>query len=107
MDTLIAIETRRYSAVLRRILEAYAGRSEVRVDARVFRGDAIRDLLSTWCTNDKIKETRNFSLSRDGQKLFGFHDDPSQLWAATSERIFVEKLRSDGLARIGTPRKSG
>jgi hypothetical protein len=106
VDTLIAIETSRYSTVLRRILEAYVDGSEVRIDGSVFRGKEIRDLLANWCTNSRIKKTRNFLLSRDGRELFGFHDHPSELWAASSELQFVEALRLDGLARTRVLRKS-
>jgi len=98
MET-IDIATTRYSAVFRRILETYSQDVEVKIDGRAFGPDDVPDLLTSWCTNRRLVGTRNFALSRSGRVLFSFHDHPSELFAAESERAFVDQLVAAKLAR--------
>jgi hypothetical protein len=97
---LIALETRRYSAMFRRMLVEYRVGATIRIDGRKFAGEKdVAKLLEDWCTNDRIKHTRNFVLERGGQLLFGFHDHPSETWAKLTELPFAETSRKEGLAR--------
>lgn len=97
---LIALETRRYSAMFRRILEQYGEGATIRVDGRkVTRENELAELIEKWCTNARIKQTRNFRVEKGGKALFGFHDHPSETWAALSELPFAEVLQKEGVAR--------
>jgi hypothetical protein len=100
MDMVVGITTTKYSAVLRRILIEYTEGAQVVIDKRLYREEQIKELLTSWCTNRKIENTRDFQLIRDGQVLFGFHDHPSELWAAVSELPFVERLRDEHILRF-------
>ena len=100
MDELIWISTRRYSEFFRRLLEHYGSAASVRIDRKTFGSAEIPSLLASWCTNAAIKATRDFTLSRDGRELFGFHDSPDQLWAVPSEISFCEALRREKILRF-------
>ena len=97
-ESLIWVKTRRYSRVLEAILREYGPGAVVRIDGVTYAGPGVATLLHTWCTNRSITNTINFELIRDGTTLFGFHDHPRDLWAAPSERQFVERLHREGLA---------
>lgn len=96
---LIALETRRYSAMLRRILVTYRAGATIRIDGKKFGENDVPDLLDDWCKNARIIRTRTFILERQGRSLFGFHDHPSETWAALTELPFAETLRKEGVAR--------
>jgi hypothetical protein len=97
---LISLETRRYSAMLRRILVDYGEGATIRIDGRKFAGDKdVPKLLEEWCTNAGIKQTSNFILERGGRALFGFHGHPSETWAVLTELTFAETLQNEGIAR--------
>ncbi len=56
-------------------------------------------MLSDWCTNNRIRRTRDFELVRDGRTLFKFHDGPDELFAAYSELPFAARLRGERIIR--------
>jgi hypothetical protein len=99
MDKIIEIETTRYSALFRRTLGEYGPGAEVRIDGRSYGEGDIEGLLSGWCTNGRIRRTRDFELIREGRTLFRFHDGPDELFAAYSELAFVERLRAERIVR--------
>jgi len=99
-QTVLDIETTRYSAVVGRILKAYQMEVSVRIDGRVYQGSRIDDLLRDWCTNRNITSTINFEVMRGDVTIFGFHDHPNELWAAVSEEDFVVSLADEGLLRF-------
>jgi hypothetical protein len=97
---LIALETRRYSAMFRRILMEYGERATIRIDGRTFSGESgVSELVENWCTNARIKQTRKFVLEREGRALFGFDEHPRETWAVLTELAFAEALRKEGVAR--------
>jgi hypothetical protein len=100
MPKLVAITTSRYSTFFRRLLAQYSQNTVITIDGRKYKGDEQSQLLSSWCTNDRIKTTRNFLLTRESSELFGFHDHPSELWAAESERPFLETLAGEKIIKI-------
>lgn len=99
MDKIIEIETTRHSALFRRILGEYDSGVEIRIDGQSYGDGDIEGLLSDWCTNNRIRRTRDFELVRDGRTLFKFHDGPDELFAAYSQLPFVECLRSERIIR--------
>ncbi len=99
METF-GLKTTRYSVVLRRLIEACAHGAEFRIDRRRFTEDDLPWLLGQWCTNKNVKATRDFEIRRQGAAIAGFHDGPSELWVAASERPLVDQLISEKLARM-------
>jgi hypothetical protein len=98
--TLISIETTHYSEFFRRLFQEYKTDSYVRVDGKVVNAAQFPQLIADWCTNDQIKKTKNFKLSRGETDLFGFHDSPDELWAVETELPFIERLAADKLVRF-------
>jgi len=104
MKKLIAIETKRYSEVLKRILGVHCSGVEIRVNCEQLRSEMFRDadvpeLLENWCTNARIKRTVFFNLKQNGEELFGFFDHPDNLWADLSVLNFVDNLAKEGVLR--------
>ena len=95
MQQLIAIETTRYSEFFRRLFAEYAAHITIEIGSSRFSSDDIPRLFAEWCSNAEICRTRHFRLLRAGVELFGFHDHPRELFAAMSERPFVERLQSE------------
>ncbi|HTH50034.1 MAG TPA: hypothetical protein VMB21_21150 [Candidatus Limnocylindria bacterium] len=99
MAHLITIETTRYSEFFRRLLTEYADHVSIEIEGKQYGAGDIPRLLKEWCTNSKICRTRDFTLRQKGVDLFGFHDHPDELWAALSERAFVERLEAKRILR--------
>ena len=96
---IVAVETTRHSALLKRILNEYRSGVEIHIDDRCYGDGDIAALMSTWCTNREIRGTRDFRLLRAGRLLFSFHDGPENLFAAHSELAFVRALRDEKIIR--------
>lgn len=96
---IIWITTTKYSTLFQRILQTYTENVEIVVDGKHYADADLLVLLTTWCTNKRIKQTHNFQLSQCGRELFGFHDGPAELWAAYTELPFVQQLRAERLIR--------
>lgn len=101
-EQIISIETKRYSEFFRHLLEEYAETSRITIDGHAFGGSDLAELKS-WCVNERIRQTRNFKLTRGKMDLFGFHDSPSELWAAITELPFVERMAQAKLIRFKLP----
>ena len=99
MQKLIWISTTRFSEFFRRLLHQYRDGVRVEIDGSDYGDDDIDSLIASWCTNGKIRSTRDFALWQGDTKLFGFHDSPRQLWAACSELPFVEALEREHIVR--------
>lgn len=99
-NKLIAIETKRYSVFFRRLLQEYGVGSRVEVDGKAIKTERLPQLITEWCTNEQIKKTKNFKLSRGKIDLFGFHDTPDEMWAMETELPFVERLAKEKIVRF-------
>jgi len=99
MSQLISIETTRYSEFFRRLFAEYADGVTIEIDTRRYSSGDIPHLLAEWCTNAQISRTQHFKLLRGDVELFGFDDHPRELFAAASERPFVERLRGEQILR--------
>jgi hypothetical protein len=97
---LIAIETKRYSEFFRRLLQEYKVGSRVKLDGKTFGAEQLPQLIAEWCTNEQIKKTKDFKLSRGKIDLFGFHDSPDEMWAVETELPFVEQLANEKILRF-------
>ena len=106
---LIDVQTTRYSELLRRILNQYGDGTLASVDGKKFSGSGFTELIKDWCKNARICRTRDFSLTRSGVPLFGFHDHPSEFWAVASELPFIQQLAEEGIVRsnFGYTKKFG
>lgn len=98
-DSSISIRTTRYSTLIKRIFEEYNENIEIYIEGSEYTEKDIPKLLEWWCNNKTIKATVDFTLSRDGIGIFGFHDSPDDFWAAISERPFVEQLAKEKIIR--------
>ena len=99
MQQLIAIETTRFSEFFSRLFVEYTADVTIEIGGGRYSSDDIPKLLEDWCSNAEICRTRHFRLSRAGVVLFGFHDHPQELFAAMSERPFVERLQTEQILR--------
>jgi len=98
-DTFIWIQTSKYSTLFRRILETYTEDVEIIIDGKHYFDDDLAMLLTTWCTNKRIKRTHNFWLIQHGRQLFSFHDGPLDVLAAYSELPFIQQLHAEQVIR--------
>ena len=96
---IIAIETDRYSTLIKRIFDEYNENVEIIIDGVCYKETAIPELLDWWCKNEIIMKTRDFVVRRDGVDIFGFHDMPDDFLAAVSELDFVAKLADENIVR--------
>ncbi len=96
----IFLHTNRYSEVMRRLLTHYTAGTSAVVDGRAYRAEEFPRLIAEWCTNARIKATRDFMLRSCTGNLGGFHDHPSELWLCGNERAFAEQLAAEGLVRL-------
>ncbi|MBI5545880.1 MAG: hypothetical protein HY901_18480 [Deltaproteobacteria bacterium] len=101
---VVCLVTRRYSVLIRRILEQYGQNATILIDNCEYQGGDVPKLLADWCTNRMIRRTLNFQVIRDGVAVFGFHDSPEDIWAAETELPFVEKLVAEKITRYEVPR---
>jgi hypothetical protein len=99
---LISIRTKRYSAVLRRLLQEYTRDTTAVIDSKRFASSDFPQLIASWCTNDRIRATHDFKLCRGRTELAGFHDTPDALWIVESELAFVQRLAAEKLLRYDT-----
>ena len=86
---------------MREILKEYGPGSVITIDTRSFGQADVPRLLDEWCTNQAIRATQHFQLSRDGALLFAWGCSYDDLWANAQETAFVESLCAKGLLRIG------
>lgn len=99
MKQLIGIETTRYSEFFRRLFAEYAASVTIEIGNGRYSSADVPRLLAEWCSNAEICRTQHFRLLRSGVELFGFHDHPRELFAAMSERSFVERLQAEQILR--------
>ena len=101
-DRLLTVKTTRYSEFFRRLFEEYSNDSVATIDGRNYRSADFSSLMDAWCTNTKIKATQDFRLRKGGKELFGFHDGPLDIWAASSELTFLQQLADEKLIHVRT-----
>ncbi len=99
VEKLIGISTTKYSTLFSKIFDEFSHGCRIQIDGKEYREQDIAKLKSEWCQNSKIEETRNFKFSIGDEELFGFHDSPDQLWAATSVLDFVQRLADEKIIR--------
>jgi hypothetical protein len=97
VSKLISIETKRYSEFFRHLVAEYSDGVVVLIDGKEV---SVSDVLSVWCQNTVICQTRDFLLKRHGVELCGFHDHPSETWMVDSELPFVERLAAKHIIRF-------
>ena len=103
MQKSISVETRRYSTLIKHIFEKYNKNVVIYINGIRYDENDIPKLLNEWCTNDRIKSTSDFAVYRNDILLFGFHDHPSDFFAAVSELEFIEFLALEKIIRFKKP----
>ena len=101
-DRLLTVKTTRYSEFFRRLFKEYSDDSFATIDGRNYRSADFPRLIGAWCTNAKIRATQDFRLKRGGKELFGFHDGPLDIWAASSELTFLQQLADEKVNHLQT-----
>jgi len=101
-NTSIWIQTPKYSTLFRRILETYTQDVEIVIDGKHYFDNDLATLLTTWCTNKRIKQTHNFRLNQHGIQLFSLHDGPLHVLAAYSELPFIQQLYAEQIIHYET-----
>ncbi len=99
-NRLLTVRTTRYSEFFRRLFKDTGGDSVATIDGRNYLSADFPHLTDTWCTNAKIKATQDFRLKKGGNELFGFHDGPLDIWAASSELPFLKRLADEKVIHI-------
>jgi hypothetical protein len=87
------IHTTRYSKVVTAFIDQYP-QAEIRLDKRQPEGG-----LASWCTNRALRRAIDFSLRQGKIELLGFHDGPTNMWAAFEALPLIEKLAAQKLLR--------
>ena len=95
---MLDIKTTRYSAVVTAFLDAYPGTC-ARLNGRV-----ADEVPANWCTNTRLKELHDFSLTLEGRELLGFHDSPADMWAADEAQPLLEILAATKIAQFSRSR---
>ena len=93
------MSTTRYSVFFRRLLQEFSNGTTAVVGKRRFAAAQFSELIADWCTNSRIRATRDFKLLRGRTELAGFHDSPDCIWADLSILPFVERLASEKIIR--------
>jgi hypothetical protein len=89
----IAIETAKYSAVIKAVLDL-CSKATVLID-----GSIESRHPDEWCTNRFLESTRDFMITQDGKEILSFHDHPRELMAPPESTLIIESLGSRGLLR--------
>ena len=95
---MITIDTRRFSAVVAAFVAAYPT-ARAYLDRRALEGP-----MENWCTNATLKAAIDFSLRLEHTELLGFHDGPSNMWAADEALPLVDSLAKQRLLRFSVSR---
>ena len=96
---LIAVTTTRYSVFFRRLLQEFSDGTTAVVDKRRFAAMQFPELIEDWCSNTRIRSTRDFRLLHGRTELAGSHDSPKCIWADLSILPLIEKLASEKIIR--------
>ena len=104
MNNFIFIKTKRYSKFFTHLLTEYQTNVQILIDGKEYKDSDIKYLKEEWCTNKKIRNTRDFLLKKEGDEIVGFHDYPEQTWIANSENAFINVLIEKQIIRIDNPK---
>ena len=88
---------------MRRLLQEYSRDTTAVVDRKRFASADFPRLVASWCTNTRIRATRDFKLLRQRTEIAGFHDTPDEMWIAATELPFVQRLAEEKLIRYDAP----
>ena len=96
---LIQIKTKRYVLFFNTLFDFYKSDIEVIIDGKVYKNENIKNLKAEWCVKNRILRTKDFSVKKDGEEIYGFHDNIYELWASYSELTFIESLFEKNILR--------
>jgi hypothetical protein len=90
----IGIETTKYSAVIKAVLD-YCSGATVLID-----GSPESRHPDEWCTNRSLESTRNFLIAQNGKEILSFHDHPRELIAPIDSLPLIKELDARRLLRF-------
>lgn len=91
---MVTIDTTRFSTVIAAFVERYPD-AVAKLDKRKQASS-----VGQWCTNVALLRAINFSLTRGGVELLGFHDGPRNMWASIETLPLVEELAAQRVLRF-------
>jgi hypothetical protein len=97
MKHAISIETSRHSEFFRRLLDRYPTDCKIEIDGTHYGAADVEGLKAAWCTNQKIRNTREFCLHHGDRFIASFHDSVDELFVAEAERDWVHLLHKERL----------
>lgn len=86
--TLVFVETKRPSVVIRAFIERNPG-SVVKLD-----WEYETRPLDEWCTSKALADAIDLAVSLEGREILSFHDEPTELFAPCDQLPIVEELAS-------------
>ena len=99
MKHAISIETAHFSKFFVRLFDRYSNSGVVEIDGNRFGPSDLNSLKESWCTNKKIRNTRDFSFYYGRRLVASFHDGVEELWVAEEERDWIHALSEERLLR--------
>jgi hypothetical protein len=99
MKHALAVKTTRYSELFRRLFDRYAVNCAIEVDGIKYGPADVERLKSSWCTNSKIRRTREFRIYDGDRFVASFHDSVDELFIAQEERDWIHSLSEERLLR--------
>lgn len=99
MTHAIAVTTTKHSEFFRRLFVRYATECTVVVDGRRYGAAELEQLQQSWCTNAKIRASREFRLTVGGRFVASFGDSVAELMIAVEEREWIHALSEERLLR--------
>ncbi len=100
MGRLFFLRTTRVASVVKAFVVAHPD-AAVKVDLK----PEVR-AIDAWCTNQRLKSARDFSLTHNEVELLGFHDGYKNMWAHESTQPLLDSLVSQRVTRYTVTRQS-
>jgi hypothetical protein len=99
MKHAIAVETTRHSEFFRRLFDRYSTSCAIEIDGAKYGPSDVEGLRISWCTNRKIRSTREFRFHDGARFVASFHDSVDELLIAEEERDWIHALSEERLVR--------
>jgi hypothetical protein len=99
MKHAIAVKTTRHSEFFRRLFDRYSATCTIEVDGTKYGTADVEKLKASWCTNSKIRSTREFRIHAGSRFVASFHDSVDELFIAEEERDWIQSLSEERLVR--------
>ncbi len=99
MERAISVQTTRYSEFFKRLFDRYSSSAIIEIEGVSYRHGDTTILKENWCTNAKIRQTREFRLCDGDRFVASFHDSVSELFISVDEADWIQSLSDEKLLR--------